>query len=105
MEDRQGVGPGARGRSRIAWTYGTGVGIFVASMAAIVVMYGIDQTLPPGSHWQAGHYMVPTGVSVLGIATMLAAAGMDIAAGAWSPFVPSVSPLPGGVMATGAGTF
>jgi hypothetical protein len=92
--------------SRIAWTYGIGVGVFVASMAAIVVMYGIDQSLPPGSHLQAGHYMVPTGVSVLGIATMLAAAGMDIAAGAWSPFVPVVSPLPGGgVMATGTGTF
>lgn len=92
--------------SRIAWTYGIGVGIFVASMGAIVVMYGIDQNLPPGSHLQAGHYMVPTGVSVLGIATMLAAAGMDIAAGAWSPFVPVVSPLPGGgVMASGTGTF
>jgi hypothetical protein len=84
--------------SRIAWTYGIGAGIFVLSMASIVVMYAIDRRI------QAGPYMVPVGVSVIGIATMLAGAGMDIAAGAWSPFVPSVSPLPeGGVMATGTG--
>lgn len=92
--------------SRISWTYGIGAGIFVASMGAIVVMYAIDQTFPSGSRLQAGHYMVPTGVSVVGIATLLAAAGMDIAAGAWSPFVPTLSPLPGGgVMASGTGTF
>ena len=85
---------------RIAWTYGIGAGIFLASMAAIVVMYAIDSRI------QAGPYMVPVGVSVIGIATMLAGAGMDIAAGAWSPFVPAVSPLPeGGVMASGTGRF
>ena len=91
---------------RIAWTYGIGIGIFAASMGAVLVMYGVDQTLPGGQHLQAGHYLVPTGVSLLGIATILAGAGMDIAAGAWSSFVPSVTVLPGGgAMATGTGTF
>jgi len=92
--------------SRIAWTYGIGIGIFVASMGAVLVMYGYDQTLPCCQHLQAGHYLVPSGVSLVGIATILAGAGMDIAAGAWSSFVPSVVVSPGGgASVTGTGTF